>query len=87
MGALSTSDLISILSLALGLSSAAIGVTFWYRSIVRKSYAAERDFGHLKRHYESLSQGQAELAREFDTRLDSLERQLIRIEGLIVSKN
>ena len=84
---MSTSDLISVLSLALGLSSAAIGIIFWYRGMIRKSYAAERDFGHLKRHYEGLALGQEAMLKELDTRCDAIERQLIRIEAAIASRN
>ena len=64
-----------------------IGIIFWYRGMIRKSYAAERDFGHLKRHYEGLALGQEAMLKELDTRCDAIERQLIRIEAAIASRN
>lgn len=66
---------LSLLSLFTGFA----GALAWYSSRVKKQYAAERDFGHLKRNYEQLSQNLKELWRQNDERFDAVDRGLDRI--------
>jgi hypothetical protein len=47
--------LMTVISLVMGVSSFIGGIILWYKGSVEKSYAAQRDFGHLKRNYENLS--------------------------------
>lgn len=48
-----------------------------------KAYAAERDFGHLMRQYESLVQNLNTLHELGDRRLDGIEADLRDIKGLL----
>lgn len=51
IGTLST-----LVSLTLGLLGFLSGLILWYRGAIEKRYAAERDFGHLKRNQEQMAQ-------------------------------
>lgn len=48
--------LIAIASFTLGIGSTLWAVVQWYSASQTKRYAAERDFGHLLRNYESIQQ-------------------------------
>ena len=83
-------NLESTLTILLGIISlvtAVLGAIAWYRGSVVKDYAASRDFNHLKRSYEQLATNQAEILKELDTRCDALDRQLLRIESLLIARN
>ena len=72
---------IAILGALLGLvGSIATGVT-WYRSAIRKEYAAQRDFNHLKNNYESLSLVVSNIIKEQDERFDKIDLSLVRTES------
>ena len=72
---------IAILGALLGLmGSIATGVT-WYRSAIRKEYAAQRDFNHLKNNYESLSLVVSNIIKEHDERFDKIDLSLVRTES------
>lgn len=48
-----------------------------------KEYAAQRDFGHIRRDLEQLKNNTAHLSDEADERLDKLERQVERLIGSV----
>lgn len=54
-----------------------------YADTVKKEYAAERDFGHIKRDIDQLKQNITVLTDDADERLDKLERQMEKISGAI----
>lgn len=74
------------LSLIMGLASFLSGILFWYKGSIEKRYAAQRDFGHLKRNYEQLSQGVADLGEDMDQRLDSIDKRLQEISMILQFK-
>lgn len=59
-------SLLAIVSTLLGIVSTLVGCILWARSVVRKQYAAERDFAHLRRCYEQLAENQLTLLKEVD---------------------
>jgi hypothetical protein len=74
----------SYLTLVLGLISVVTfigGAIAWYSSSVRKDYAAQRDFGHLKNNYKQMAESLASVDRDLDDRFDRVDRQLIKIES------
>lgn len=73
-------DLISILSITLGLFSFLGGALLWYKGSVEKRYAAQRDFNHLKNNYQQMSEALAAIAKDMDTRFDSTDDQLKEIK-------
>jgi hypothetical protein len=54
-------EYIGLIGGVIGIIGAAAGFFAWYASNVKKSYAAERDFGHIKRNLEQMSLNVAEL--------------------------
>lgn len=61
------------------------GVVAWYRGAIEKRYAAQRDFGHLKKNQENISKGVAELFREQDRRFDQLEKNDAELKNLLMN--
>jgi nitrogen fixation protein FixH len=55
---ISLNDFVAISGFILGLITALAGWLAWYGTAVRKRYAAERDFNHLRRNYEQLAENQ-----------------------------
>ena len=60
----------------IGLISSAL---LWYAGKVEKSYAAQREFGHLKKSLEQLNENISELFKEQEEQLLLLQRQQERI--------
>lgn len=71
------------IALGIGLMTATAGAIAWYSANVRKQYAAERDFQHLKRNYESLSQAIAQVIQDQDERFDQLDKSLLQINAIL----
>ena len=76
-----TQDVLAIASTVIAVLSLGASLVLWYRSVVRKSYAAERDFRHLKRSYESLSQNVSFSTKLVDEKLDGVMAEIIRLQG------
>ncbi len=49
-----------------GIGTSLVAIDSIYKSSIRKGYAAERDFQHLKRDYEALSSSIDFLAKNFE---------------------
>ena len=69
-------NIINNLPLLITIVSAMTGVIGWGAARIRKGYGLERDIGHLKRDYQSLSENSATLFKELERRLDSVEKEL-----------
>ncbi|MGD1927881.1 MAG: hypothetical protein ACFB12_03140 [Leptolyngbyaceae cyanobacterium] len=54
-----------------------------YRVNVRKAYAAERDFNHLKNNYRQLAESMNNLYRFSDEAKDEIMRELILLRAAI----
>ena len=76
-------DAPALISLIMGLASFLSGLLLWYKGSVEKRYAAQRDFGHLKRNYQQLSEGVSLQAKEMDRRFDQVEADLREIKILL----
>lgn len=80
MKALNAQTLIALGAFLLALFTNIFGVVvwyvFWYANSEKKKYAAERDFNHLKNNQKSISDGIAEIAKDFDSRFDDLDKRL-----------
>ncbi|NET91524.1 MAG: hypothetical protein F6K45_26185, partial [Kamptonema sp. SIO1D9] len=48
-----------------------------------KEYAAKRDFQHLQRNLEQLNHGLTDMAKEQDTQLDYIHKELIELKSAI----
>ena len=69
--------MISAIAGAIGIVSTTFSGVLWFKSTVRKRYAAERDFNHLKRNYEQLSQNVAHMKDLQDEKLDRIFFELV----------
>lgn len=54
-----------------------------YSDAQLKEYAAQRDFGHIRRDLEQLKNNIAHLNQEADERLDRVERQVEKFSGAL----
>jgi hypothetical protein len=75
------------ISSAFGVVSLSIGGLLWWEGRVRKSYAAERDFAHLRRQYEQLSQNLATLSDDLSEQMQDIRTEVIRTQGMIQRKH
>lgn len=73
-----TTELIAI---AISIFTFLGGITAWYSAAVKKSYAAQRDYEHLKRNYEQIAANQNNLLREFDQRFDQTILELKELKA------
>lgn len=79
-----------LLAMAISLVTFIAGGVAWFSSAIRKGYAAERDFQHLKRNQEQLSLGIKQCLDQYDHKfeltkkeLDEIEIQLIEVKGVL----
>lgn len=77
-----TIELLQFVVLCISVGTTIFVTISWYSSVVRKQYAAQRDFDHLKRNYEQLSLGQAEIMKEFDKRTDEIALDLRDLKNI-----
>lgn len=86
-----------VLGSIFGVVTSVIGLIALYRGSIRKGYAAERDFNHLKEDLKSLSvnlnfllkeqeRGIESLAKDLDTRCDRIDQNLLEIKALQLSE-
>ena len=68
--------IINHLPLIITILTALAGVIGWGIGRVRRSYGLERDIGHLKRDYKTLSDNCSSLFTELERRLDQTEKEL-----------
>ena len=70
---ISLNDFIAVVGFIIGVLTSFAGFLAWYSSSVKKSYAAERDFNHLRRNYEQLSANQGVMMSNMKEIDDSLK--------------
>jgi hypothetical protein len=73
----------TFISLLLGLVSLVSGIILWVRSSSIKRYAAERDFAHLQKNYESLSQHY----QFIDSQLEEIRAILVECKVILQMKS
>lgn len=85
-----------VLGSIFGVVTSICGLIALYRGSIRKGYAAERDFNHLKESLKTLSTNldflikeiqadNASLAKDVDNRCDRIDQNLIEIKALQLS--
>ncbi|WP_017652564.1 hypothetical protein [Fortiea contorta] len=72
---------VALCSFALALFTTATGAILWYVNSEKKKYASERDFLHLKRNQEQISQAIAQVMIEMDRRLDLISHDILEIKA------
>lgn len=74
---------IALIGCFIGIGGAAAAVFARWRASIEKGYAAQRDFQHLRRNQEQISQGIAQIDKDLDARLDRLDLGINRIESML----
>lgn len=64
-----------LLALFTNIFGVVVWYAVWYANAEKKKYAAERDFNHLKNNQKDISNGIAEIAKDFDIRFDELDKR------------
>lgn len=77
---MSISDFVSIISLAIAVFAFIDAFMTRQKTSATKSYAAERDFQHLKRNQEQMQQNQAVVLNEIDELRDETRALSIKID-------
>lgn len=76
-------DLIALGGLVLATITTLLGGVVWFANAEKKRYAAERDFGHIRRNQEQIQTGLNNLLRELDRRFDTVERDILEIKSTL----
>ena len=71
--------ILAITTGAMGLISGLAGALMWYASRIKREYQAERNYEHLKRNYNQLSQAILTLTDQHEERAQEIQRMLDRI--------
>jgi nitrate/nitrite-specific signal transduction histidine kinase len=66
----------TIVTVVLPVSTFVGGIVAWYSASVKKAYAAQRDFEHLRRNYNQMSENLKSLHEDVDDRFDDLDKSL-----------
>lgn len=77
-------ELLNYASILLGVIASLGGGIAWYRAIVRKSYAAERDFNHIRN---SISQLSNAIEKEQEFTEEQLSRLSHKLETMSLTLN
>jgi hypothetical protein len=76
------SNVTAAVGLVLSLAGAGGGWLMWFRANVQKSYAAERDFQHLRRNQEQIVSSLNTMVRELDEQTRSLKDMVVAMNRL-----
>ena len=80
MPLLNTSDTIALLALLLAFTTTIGAVILSYIQSEKKKYAAERDFNHLKRNIQQLTESIRYQSKEFEDNFEQLQRDILEIK-------
>lgn len=58
----------------------------FFSNSIKRRYAAERDFNHLKNNQRQISDSIAICLKDMDTRFDRVDRDLLEIKAYIIGK-
>lgn len=78
-------DWIALIGFLMGVCSFISGGVLWYNGSIEKRYAAQRDFAHLQRNQEQISQGINHVTDEMEDRFNSMNTELVQIKSLLVA--
>jgi len=73
------------IAMLIGIITFICGAISYYGAAVKKQYASERDFQHLKRSYDGLSSNITTLDKMIDARLDRSDLNQVEIRAMLLS--
>ncbi|MDZ8225773.1 hypothetical protein [Nostoc sp. ChiVER01] len=79
-------DPIVILTFVLALGGNVTWAIIFFTNSIKRKYAAERDFGHLKNNLKTLTDNLTILFKEQDRRFDSQDKDLLEIKAYLIGK-
>lgn len=74
---------IALAGFLLGLWTTLNAAVTWYGESVRKQYAVERDFNHLKTNYKQLAENMATIDKSVDSFKDMVMKELTEIKSML----
>ena len=86
MNNININNLVAIIGLIITILTALTGMIIYYVNAEKRKYGLERDFAHIKRNYEQISQSLNLITTEIDHRFDAVERILIEIKSKVDNK-
>ena len=79
-------DPIVIATFFLALGGNCVWALLFFANSIKRKYAAERDFGHIKNNIKDLIGNLEFLFKELDRRLDSQDRDLSELKSYLIGK-
>lgn len=79
-------DPIVIGTFFLALGGNCVWALLFFANSIKRKYAAERDFGHIKNNLKNLTNNLEFLFKELDRRLDSQDRNLLELKAYLIGK-
>ncbi|WGV23704.1 hypothetical protein [Halotia branconii] len=79
-------DPITIGTFLLALGGNCVWALLFFANSIKRKYAAERDFGHIKNNLKDLTNNLEFLFKELDRRLDSQDRDLSELKSYLIGK-
>lgn len=73
---------LEIITLLISITTFVGGLIAWYSAAIKKNYAAQRDYNHLKNNYQQLSSSINSLYKDIDLRFDSTISELKDLKSL-----
>ncbi len=76
---------LELVALVFSITTFVGGCVMWFQGAVKKNYAAQRDFDHLKNSYHQLASNQQAILKELDGRFDQTVLELKEIKGFLTA--
>lgn len=75
--------LVDVIASVLGVCGALIGISGWFAGAIRKSYAAEREFLHIK---SLINQGYQDIDKQVSILIDRVEKIEDLMQEMVVNQ-
>ena len=79
-------DPLVIITFALALGGHVTWAVVFFANSIKRRYAAERDFNHLKNNQKQITDNIAFGFKEIDDRFDRIDRDLLEIKAYLIGK-
>lgn len=79
---ISLNDFVAIGGFIIGILTSMAGFLAWYGTSVKKAYAAERDFNHLRRNYEQLAENQTHILSELNDIQENVDECVMHLREM-----
>ena len=80
-------NILGIVTGVIGIIGAIVGGMTWYKGSVEQRYAAQRDFGHLRRNQEQLITNVDRLFSDLENHLDRQDGEIQNLKLKLIELN